>query len=51
MNLGQKVAIVTGAARGIGLAIAGRLCEAGATLVLTDVEKSDLDSAVAWTRE
>ena len=44
MDLAQKVAIVTGAARGIGLSIAGRLCEAGASVVLTDVETDqDLD--------
>ena len=32
-----KVAIVTGAAKGIGLAIAKRLSEAGATVVLADI--------------
>ena len=47
MNLTQKVAIVTGAARGIGLAIASRLCEADAKVVLTDLEANDLDGAVA----
>src|SRR5579884_848978 len=50
MELAHKVAIVTGAARGIGLSIAGRLCEAGASVVLTDLEASDLDRAVASLR-
>ena len=50
MELARKVAIVTGAARGIGFAIAGRLCEAGASVVLTDLEKSDLDTAVGSIR-
>jgi NAD(P)-dependent dehydrogenase (short-subunit alcohol dehydrogenase family) len=36
--LDNKVAIVTGAAKGIGLAIARRLGEAGATVVLADVD-------------
>jgi NAD(P)-dependent dehydrogenase (short-subunit alcohol dehydrogenase family) len=51
MNLTQKVAIVTGAARGIGLAIASRLCEAGANVVLTDLEVAGLDGAVASIRK
>ena len=37
-RLDSKVAIVTGAAKGIGFAIARRLSEAGATLVLADIE-------------
>jgi NAD(P)-dependent dehydrogenase (short-subunit alcohol dehydrogenase family) len=39
-RLDSKVAIVTGAAKGIGFAIARRLSEAGATLVLADIEDS-----------
>jgi 3alpha(or 20beta)-hydroxysteroid dehydrogenase len=35
--LDGKVAIVTGAARGLGLGIARALCEAGAAVMLTDV--------------
>lgn len=50
MDLAQKVAIVTGAARGIGLSIAGRLCEARASVVLTDLETGDLDGAVESIR-
>jgi NAD(P)-dependent dehydrogenase (short-subunit alcohol dehydrogenase family) len=37
-----KVAIVTGAAGGLGRAIAVRLAEEGATLVLTDIERAGL---------
>lgn len=40
--LEAKVAIVTGAARGIGRAIAQRLSQAGATVVLNDKEHKDL---------
>jgi NAD(P)-dependent dehydrogenase (short-subunit alcohol dehydrogenase family) len=36
--LEDKVAIVTGGAKGIGLAIAKRLCEAGAHVVIADID-------------
>lgn len=39
-------AVVTGGASGIGLALARRLGERGARLVLTDVEAASLDAAV-----
>ena len=37
MNLNDKVAIVTGAARGTGAAIAQRFCQSGAQVVLADI--------------
>jgi 3-oxoacyl-[acyl-carrier protein] reductase len=40
-----RVAIVTGAARGIGLATARRLADAGARVLLADVDASALDDA------
>lgn len=43
-DLTGKVAVVTGAAKGIGLAIAGRLSEAGATLVLSDIDAETVRS-------
>ncbi|MEO8411671.1 MAG: SDR family oxidoreductase [Propionivibrio sp.] len=46
-KLDNKIAVVTGAARGIGLAISEALTEAGATVVLTDLDAEVLGSAVA----
>ncbi|MEK7594320.1 MAG: SDR family NAD(P)-dependent oxidoreductase [Patescibacteria group bacterium] len=42
LSLQGKVAVVTGAAKGIGAAIAYRLAEAGATVLVTDI---DIDGA------
>lgn len=44
-KLDGKVAVVTGAARGIGLAAVEALAEAGATVVLTDMNAETLDRA------
>jgi len=41
MNLNNRVAIITGAARGIGQAIALRLAQAGACVVVTDIDGSE----------
>lgn len=46
MNLSNAVCVVTGAARGIGLSISEALHEAGASLVLSDVDPAALQSAV-----
>ncbi|WP_304590128.1 SDR family NAD(P)-dependent oxidoreductase [Burkholderia anthina] len=46
-RLDGKLAVVTGAARGIGFAIADALAQAGARVVLTDIAQHALDEAVA----
>ncbi|VVU50453.1 SDR family NAD(P)-dependent oxidoreductase [Burkholderia anthina] len=46
-RLDGKFAVVTGAARGIGFAIADALAQAGARVVLTDIAQNTLDEAVA----
>ena len=50
MDLSDKVAIVTGAARGIGLAISARFCRDGAKVVLADQDAEALDAAVSSLR-
>ncbi|WP_145942227.1 SDR family NAD(P)-dependent oxidoreductase [Corynebacterium glyciniphilum] len=43
----DRVAVVTGAARGIGLGIASRLAEEGVSVVVWDIDPSPLDAATA----
>ena len=50
MRLAQKVAVVTGAARGIGRAIAYALAEEGARVVLTDM-LPEVETTAAELRE
>jgi NAD(P)-dependent dehydrogenase (short-subunit alcohol dehydrogenase family) len=44
-NIEGKVAVITGAGSGIGFALAARLSEAGAKVVLADVERRALETA------
>ena len=46
MRLQDKVAIITGGASGIGLAVAKRLATEGARIVLADYNQANLDAAV-----
>src|SRR5437870_502582 len=45
MDISGKTAIVTGAASGIGLGIATALAEAGANVVLADIQKAAVEAA------
>ena len=47
MLLRDKIAIVTGAAQGIGRAIAKMYCEQGATVILLDMQKDKVEEAAA----
>jgi NAD(P)-dependent dehydrogenase (short-subunit alcohol dehydrogenase family) len=47
LRLDGRVAVITGAAQGIGLACCEALGEAGASIVLTDINPTTLDAAVA----
>lgn len=47
MNIEGKTAVVTGAARGIGLAISQALAEKGARVVLADIDAATLNAAAA----
>jgi len=46
-----RVAVVTGAARGLGLAIATRLAQAGALVVLCDILEDELQAACAQLQQ
>lgn len=51
MSLKGKVAIVTGAASGIGAAVAQKMAEAGATVVVADVQADKGEARAATLRE
>ena len=51
LELPGRVAIVTGAARGIGLAIAERLSRAGASVVIADIDEEGATAAVERLRK
>jgi len=51
MNLNNKMALVTGAASGIGLATAKTFAEAGARVVLADINAEKGEAAAAEIRE
>ena len=51
IDLKGRTAIVTGAARGIGLATAQKLLTSGAAVALWDVDADALDQAVAGLKQ
>ena len=51
IDLKGRTAIVTGAARGIGLATAQRLSASGASVALWDIDVDALDRAVAALKQ
>jgi NAD(P)-dependent dehydrogenase (short-subunit alcohol dehydrogenase family) len=51
ISLADRNAVVTGAARGIGLAISRRLAEAGANVVMADINDDDAENAAVKIRE
>ena len=50
LKLDARIAVVTGGGRNIGLACGQALAEAGATVIVTDLEQSLVDSGVAAIR-
>jgi len=50
-DMTNKVALVTGSASGLGLAVAKKLAQAGANLFLVDIDEAGLEKAVASIQE
>lgn len=50
-ELHGKIALVTGAARGIGYGVAYKLLQAGACVVLTDIDRGGLEEASATLKQ
>jgi len=46
MKLDKKIAVITGAARGIGFAIAKKMAEFGATPIIIDLKTEEIDNAL-----
>jgi NAD(P)-dependent dehydrogenase (short-subunit alcohol dehydrogenase family) len=51
MNFKDKVVIITGAGRGIGLATAKKFASLGAIIVLADIKQDELDQGVAEVKK
>lgn len=51
MKLNNKIAVITGGARGIGLAIAQRYLTEGASVVVADIDRVAIDDAVATLQQ
>lgn len=51
MKLDNKVAVVTGGARGIGLAIVERYLQEGACVVVADIDSQAIDAAVGQLKQ
>ena len=51
LNLGDRTAVVTGAGKGIGRAIARRLSDAGARVAVVDIDRASADRAAEELRQ
>ena len=51
MDIKNKTVVITGAAQGLGFAMAHKLAQLGANLALIDMQQSPLDNAVAELKE